>query len=129
MKDFSCAVKSAAHSDHGIIFIMMMMTTMMMMMKVLFFIIFLGDDNDDNDITDLDEYLAAYSTPVSLCVHFLTVAKSPLQRLSQLQFVFVFVFVSSTEENYFHLYLYPHCGKQAATIIITIITCNLYQKL
>ena len=35
-----------------------------------------GDDIDNNN--HLDEYLAAYSTPVSRCVHFLTVANRPL---------------------------------------------------
>ena len=37
-----------------------------------------GDDIDNNN--HLDEYLAAYSTPVSRCVHFLTVANRPLQK-------------------------------------------------
>ena len=36
--------------------------------------------NNYCDKGDLDEYLAAYSTPVSLCVHFLTVANRPLER-------------------------------------------------
>ena len=39
------------------------------------------DDDDDYDDEDhLEEYFAAYSTPVSLWVHFLTVAKSPLRK-------------------------------------------------
>ena len=37
-----------------------------------------GDDIDNSN--HLEEYLAAYSTPVSRCVHFLTVANRPLQK-------------------------------------------------